>query len=500
MTRPVRIPSDVNRPDRVVGPFTARQAAILAGTAAALYLLWTVVRSLVAAPLFLAGALPVAAAAVVIALGHRDGLSMDRLLIAALRHRFTPRARPTPPPDTSGENRSAAPSSEHVPDWIRSRTTADHTDKPAYNRSAGRGRRPPGLPARTVTAVPGGRGPDRVGVVDLGPDGLLVIALASTVNFALRTPAEQDGLVAGFARYLHALGGPVQILIRALPVDLHTHLHQLRTQLQHLPHPALAAAAHDHLTHLARLAHQDRDNQLLTRQVLLVLREPHRHANPATAPDPQPPAGSEPGGRDPGITAGEHRLLRRLHDATSLLAAIDVSVTALDAAHTTAVLTATCNPDGLNTRGRAADRVVHRSTGHFDNHDNDADPLITGRGRGRTRSDHAGNEGHDGHGGPIRHDYSDAYFDGEAPTTSTRHSTSHSTRHSTAGSTRHLRASSTTSTTGSVVAPAASVLKRDWTRRDQTSPHGPRGRPRWGDVGRRVGGRGDRPHAPRAAG
>ena len=93
MTRPVRIPSDINRPDRVVGPFTARQAAILAGTAAVLYLAWTVVRPLVAAPLFLAGAAPVAVAAVAITLGHRDGLSMDRLLVAAIRHRLAPRAR-----------------------------------------------------------------------------------------------------------------------------------------------------------------------------------------------------------------------------------------------------------------------------------------------------------------------------------------------------------------------------------------------------------------------
>ena len=431
MTRPVRIPSDINRPDRVVGPFTARQAAILAGTGAVLYLAWTVVRPLVAAPLFLAGAAPIAVAAVVIALGHRDGLSMDRLLVAAIRHRLTPPARPTPRDTSAADGSAAVPSTEQVPDWIGSRTTRDHSDDPDHSRSAGRGRRPPGLPARTVMAVPGGRGPGRVGVVDLGPDGLVVIALVSTVNFALRTPAEQDGLVAGFARYLHALGGPVQILIRALPVDLHTHLHQLRTQLQHLPHPALAAAAHDHLTHLARLAHQDGDNQLLTRHVLLVLREPHRPATTATAPDPQPPVRPEPGGREPGITAGEHRLLRRLHDATALLAAIDVSVTVLDAAHTTAVLTATCNPDQLNTRGRAADRVVGGSTRHLGNHDNhdiDADPPITDLGRGRTRNDHAGNDRHDGyraydtagraqdhdaHGDPIRDDSVDDEVDDE---------------------------------------------------------------------------------------
>jgi hypothetical protein len=157
MTRPVRIPSDVNRPDRIVGPLTARQAAILAGTAAALYLLWTVVRSLVGAQLFLAGAVPVAAAAMVIAVGHRDGLSMDRLVIAAIRHRLTPRARPTSPTDASGASRSeGGPLTEQVPDWIRSRTTIDDTEDTEDiddNRSSGRGRRPSGFPVRAVTGA-----------------------------------------------------------------------------------------------------------------------------------------------------------------------------------------------------------------------------------------------------------------------------------------------------------------------------------------------------------
>ena len=188
-------------------------------------------------------------------------------------------------------------------------------------------------------------------MVDLGPDGLVVIAVVSTVNFALRTPAEQDGLVAGFARYLHTLTGPIQILIRALPVDLRSHLHQLHTHTRHLPHPALAAAAHDHLEHLARLAHRDGDQQLLTRQVLLVLREPHRG----------PVAGRD----QPASRAGEHRLLRRLHDATTLLAPLDVTVTALDAAHTTALLTHICNPDhpGL-ARADVEHDIVVRGTAY----------------------------------------------------------------------------------------------------------------------------------------
>ena len=42
--------------------------------------------------------------AVVMALGQRDGLSMDKLLIAAVRHRLTPRARP---PDLADPSASA---------------------------------------------------------------------------------------------------------------------------------------------------------------------------------------------------------------------------------------------------------------------------------------------------------------------------------------------------------------------------------------------------------
>jgi hypothetical protein len=50
MTRPARIPSDVNRPDRIIGPFTARQVAILATTAGVLYLAWTLLRTVVVLP------------------------------------------------------------------------------------------------------------------------------------------------------------------------------------------------------------------------------------------------------------------------------------------------------------------------------------------------------------------------------------------------------------------------------------------------------------------
>lgn len=341
MTRPAaRIPSDVNRPDRILGPFTARQVAILAATAGALYLAWNLLRGLVPLPVFAIIAAPLAALAFVIAVGQRDGMPMDRLLLAAIRHRVGPRRINRPRPDS--------PPGADVPSWIGGRATT-----PSRRR---RDRRSSGFPARAVTSgAATGSQPGGVGVIDLGPDGVVAIAVVSTVNLTLRTPAEQDGLVDTFARYLNTLSGPVQILVRALPLDLTGHLRHLHDQAGALPHPALAAAAAGHRDHLAHLAAHRDEHELLTRQVLLVLREPTRAA---------------------GKRGAEARLLRRLHDAATLLAPLEVALTPLDGAQTTALLTDTCNPDHQDRPAARGPRDVIRRRAR---HQHDPDPHDASR-------------------------------------------------------------------------------------------------------------------------
>lgn len=54
MTRPARIPTTSTGPTGSSARFTARQAAILAATATALYLVWAALRGLVAPVAFLA--------------------------------------------------------------------------------------------------------------------------------------------------------------------------------------------------------------------------------------------------------------------------------------------------------------------------------------------------------------------------------------------------------------------------------------------------------------
>jgi hypothetical protein len=280
MTSPIRVPADVDRPDRVLGPLTARQLAILGVAGLLLSGLYSLTRAIVPLPLFLIIAVPVAIVVTVLALGQRDGLPLDQLVLAALRQRLAPRHRVAAP-----DGVRAAPS------WLTDQDPAPRAPRPrpapglpplaaaAAPPPHGRAPGPPGgervspapleLPASGVADTTGAR----AGVIDLGDDGLAVIAACTTVNFSLQTPGEQEALVASFARYLHSLTAPVQILVRAERLDLAPQIAQLRDRAGGLPHPALEAAALDHADYLADLS---AEADLLRRQVLLVLREPLR--------------------------------------------------------------------------------------------------------------------------------------------------------------------------------------------------------------------------------
>lgn len=341
MTPPVRIPADVDMHDRVLGPLTARQLTILAVTGLLLYAGWTLTRGVVPVPVFLALAIPIGSTAAILALGQRDGLSLDRLLLAAIRQRLGPR------------HQVAAPEGiRPAPDWLAYRTiTARGTERNGKAVRLGREQVSPSelrLPAEAVTDT---------GVVDLGADGLAVVAACSTVNFALRTPSEQEALVAGFGRYLHSLTAPVQVLVRTERLDLSGHIADLRERAGGLPHPALEHAALEHADYLAHL-HEHTD--LLHRQVLLILREPLGAAGPTDGLGGPGPAAMvtsllrryRRANANHHVSArarraAESRLVRRLGEAVELLAPAGIVVTPLDAGQATAVLASACNPDAL---------------------------------------------------------------------------------------------------------------------------------------------------------
>lgn len=231
----VRIPADVDQPDRILAGLTARQLGILSAAAVLVWALYWATGPWLPLPAQAAIAAPIIAAAVVIALGERDGLSGDRFVLAAWRWRRSP-AR-------------LVPADEPIcppPEWL----------------DAGEP-----LPAPLDAPV---KAVDADGVVDLGVHGAAILCEASAGNFALRTHAEQQALVAGFGRWLNAADTPVQIVVRSRPLDLCDSVDRLRHAAGGLPHPALETAAREHADFLASLTGQG----LLERDTFLVLRDP----------------------------------------------------------------------------------------------------------------------------------------------------------------------------------------------------------------------------------
>ena len=299
---PVPIPADVEMPDKILAGLTARQVAIAAVAAVIIWAAFEATRHVMPLPAFAALAAPVALAATALVIGERDGLSLDRLLAAAWRQARSPRRLVTAP--------------EGIP------------APPAW--AAPPGPPPPPLPA---PLAPLWRHISSDGVIGLGGDGAAAVAAVSTVNFALRSPAEQDALTGAYGRWLNSLTGPVQVVIRAGRADLSAAVTALRETAGGLPHPALEHAALEHASFLAGLA-EERD--VPTRQVLLVIREPSHGT-------------ARPGG---GTAAA--RAAQRAGETARLLAAADLQVSVLDGGQVTALLAACADPEAPAGAARLA--------------------------------------------------------------------------------------------------------------------------------------------------
>ena len=307
----VAIPANVDLEDKILAGLTTRQVMIFGLTALGLYGLWSTTTHAVGLGGFVVFAVPVAAAAVALALGRRDGVSLDRFVAAALAHQVRTRRLPTEPDQPVGSVASLLVGAD--PGGV-------------LLRAIRRPMRQPWLPARGIGQA------STAGVLDLGRDGLAVLAAVSSVSFALRTPAEQDALVAVFARYLHSLTTPVQVLIRAVPLDVADSVTDLHAAAANMTNPTLAQAAFDHAAYLVELAGM---HELLRRQVVLVLREP---------PPPRGPSRDQTAAQVRADRIALTRLARRLTEATQLLAPAGITVTALDADQAHAVLEETTFP------------------------------------------------------------------------------------------------------------------------------------------------------------
>ena len=300
----VRIPADFERPDKLLAGLTARQLAIIGLAAVALWAGYAATRHLVPVAVYGALAVPLGAVAALLALGRIEGVAADRWVSTAWRHHRAPH-RLVPAPDGV----PAAPAF----------LGATPEPRPAALR----------LPFSGISDD---------GIVDLGADGVAIICRASAVTFSLRTPAEQEALVARFARWLNGLDQPAQLLVRAEPIDLTPSINTLLESAPALPHPALETAARDHAAFLAELA-AGRD--LLRREVLVVLR--------------QAPQSNSAG------TDAHARLGRRAAEATTVLGAAGVTLVALDATAAATCLARALDP-ASERRPASLDRTAHYGT------------------------------------------------------------------------------------------------------------------------------------------
>lgn len=281
-----RIPADVDTPDKILYGLTARQAAILAATALGCYALWRTIGVHLPPIVAVAALIPILGATTVLALARRDGLPLDRWLMAAVRSARAPR-RLLPAPEGLGT----------APTW-------------APQPPPGRAGTAPGvlrLPAHAIGAD---------GTVALGPGAAAVLVAVGTVNIGLRTGDEQWALLGAYGRWLNSLTGPVQVVVSAQRVDLAGHAGRVLDAAAALTNDALARAADDYAGFLHDLAAR-RDP--LWRTVTVV--------TTATGP---------------GNPAAEAR--RRGEHTAAALGALGVATRVLDGAAVTAVLTTATDP------------------------------------------------------------------------------------------------------------------------------------------------------------
>jgi hypothetical protein len=278
------IPADVDTPDKIVYGLTARQLAVLAVAGVIGYGIVQAVGTLLPQPVLIAILTPVAGAAVVLALGRRDGLSMDVWLLSAVRYTRRPKLLA---PAATGRPAS-------LPGWAPA-TDAAVPMVPVLR-----------LPATAISDA---------GVVNTGAQAVALVA-CTTVNIGLRTGEEQAALIGGYGRWLNSLAGPVQIVISAQRVDLSSHADRITRTADTIDNAALAGAARDYADFLADLAAR-RDP--LWRTVTVAV----------TAA---------------GDTAADTDVLRRAEHAASALAALGAQTAVLDGGRAAAVLTCATDP------------------------------------------------------------------------------------------------------------------------------------------------------------
>jgi hypothetical protein len=278
----IRVPAHVDKADRIFAGLTARQLAIFGAHGLVLLALYAVLGERLPLPVLGLVAVPVSLVGVLWATTSPEGTTWERMALGAVRHFTKPRRRVLAPEAVA--------------------------ESPAWLPHGG---------ALAPLAFPAA--PTADSHVDLGTDGAVVICRASSLNFALRSEAEQEALIEGFGRLLNALDAPASFLVRSNRADLRGLIRGIEERSIGLPHPHLEAAAREHAAFLRSLAAR---RDVLSRQVLM-------------------------GFREPGIADGESssKLGHRFEEAAALLRGLGIRLIRLEADESATLLTVASDPE-----------------------------------------------------------------------------------------------------------------------------------------------------------
>lgn len=293
-----RLPADIDMEDRLAWGLTARQLLILAATAVVSYAVFTLAGSLLPAPAAVVLAAPLALVGVALALGRRDGLSGERLAVAAIRHL------------AQSPRRVSAP--ERLPARL-----AQAPVQPTVS-----------LLRAPVRAILTG------GVIVLADGSCSLLLSASGASWELRSGEEQQALAEAYGDWLNSLTEPVAVTVRSEGADLSGHVSGIERAAGELAHPALADSARAHAEFLARLAGEGEG--LRRRQIVLALSTRARDRQTARA-----------------------TLQRRAGEASELLGRAGVALALLDGEQAASLLFGALEPPGVPA-GCHLDEVIGR--------------------------------------------------------------------------------------------------------------------------------------------
>jgi hypothetical protein len=106
------------------------------------------------------------------------------------------------------------------------------------------------------------------GVLCLRGGDYRAVLEAQSVNFALKSEAEQESIMAGYRAFLNSLSYPIQVVVRILPTDVEAYLAGLRERFAGRSGEALRRLALDHEAFVRRLG---RERTLLERRFYVVV-------------------------------------------------------------------------------------------------------------------------------------------------------------------------------------------------------------------------------------